>query len=162
MSRIGKTELAKLVADRTDLPPKTAQQVVGEVFDAIARELADGNSIAIRGFGTWRTKVQRARKGRDPRTGEELQIQARAKIGFKPGASLRDSVESSMESQILLDDAIATDTEVHAMLNHQSAEKILRQVRWGAHSLLGLAAAREGREFFSADGEDRKPQRNAG
>ena len=43
MSRIGKTELAKLVADRTDLPPKTAQQVVGEVFDAIARELANGN-----------------------------------------------------------------------------------------------------------------------
>ncbi|MFT4513437.1 MAG: nucleoid DNA-binding protein [Planctomycetota bacterium] len=157
MSRIGKTALTEIVAERTGLPANTVQCVIGEVFDAITRELAKGNAVSMRGFGTWRTKVLAPRQGRDPRTGEQIGIRARTRIDFNPGTSLRESAESSIESEVFLGDGVAPTTAIESVLNNvlddKSKGRILQQVRRCVRSLHGPAADREAHEFFSELGE---------
>lgn len=153
MSKAGKTEIANVVAERTDVSASVVNRVLTEAFAAIGEELAKGNSVTMRGFGTWRTKVLAPRGGRDPRTGEPLEIKARTRIAFKPGAALRESAESSIESEIFAGVGVARDTAIHSVLNNvldeEQSDLILEQVRRSIKSLLGPAADREAREFFT-------------
>lgn len=154
MSRVGKHELASIVAERTDLPESTTQRVITEVFAAITDELAKGNSVALRGFGTWHTKILSPRKGRDPRLGTPLAIGARTRVGFKPGNDLRASVESTIEAEIFLGGGVARGTAIDSVLNNvldqDASDLILSEVRRSIRSLLGPAAEREAHDFFSA------------
>jgi len=70
-----------------------AKQAVDVLFETLAEAIVEGERIEIRGFGSWEVKRTNARpRARNPRTGEEVYVPARRKVGFKPGKILRDAL----------------------------------------------------------------------
>lgn len=87
---MNKSELTKAVADSTGLKSTEAARLVDTVFDTIAASLKKGDQVAIAGFGTFVAKTRAAREGRNPSTGQAIQIAARTSAAFKPAAALKD------------------------------------------------------------------------
>ena len=89
---MNKAELIDAVAAAADLPKGEASRAVEAVTQAIADELSKGGQVAIVGFGTYQVKHRAARTGRNPKTGEPLQIPASNVPSFKAGKALKDAV----------------------------------------------------------------------
>ena len=89
---MNKTELCAAVAAKTGMTRKDAEAAVTAVIDVIGESLKDGEKVAIVGFGTFEVKDRPARKGRNPRTGEEIEIAASKAPAFKAGKALKDIV----------------------------------------------------------------------
>ena len=85
-----KSDLVEAIADRSNLPKTQAQAVVDDVFELIADGLSRGEKIDLRGFGTFSVKFQKARTGRNPRTGESVDVDEKHVPFFKTGKLLRD------------------------------------------------------------------------
>ena len=81
--------LTALAEDNPDLRSEEVEQVVDIFFDEIARRLADGGRVELRGFGAFSTRERDARKGRNPRTGETVDVPAKRVPYFKPGKDMR-------------------------------------------------------------------------
>ena len=79
-------------ASRASLSKSEAAAAVDGVFDAIQDALARGESVALTGFGTFSVRRRPARTGRNPRTGESIEIAASKAPAFKAGKTLRDAV----------------------------------------------------------------------
>nr|WP_050491845.1 HU family DNA-binding protein [Pseudomonas putida] len=92
---LNKSELVADVAQRADLNKATAQKVVDAFIDAIKASLSERKEVALVGFGTFKTEEREARIGRNPQTGEKLQIAAATKAKFVPGKNLRENVNFS-------------------------------------------------------------------
>ena len=85
MQTITKADLAKILADEIDCKNTMAKQAVDVLFETLAEAIIEGERIEIRGFGSWEVKRTNARpRARNPRTGEEVYVPARRKVGFKP------------------------------------------------------------------------------
>ncbi|RJY09495.1 integration host factor subunit beta [Aurantiacibacter aquimixticola] len=82
--------LQSLAADNPDLRPEEVEQVVDIFFDEIAKRLAEGGRVELRGFGTFSTRQREARTGRNPRTGEAVEVPAKRVPYFKPGKDMRE------------------------------------------------------------------------
>ncbi len=89
---MNKTELCAAVAAKTGMTRKDAETAVTAVIDVIGESLKDGEKVAIVGFGTFEVKDRPARKARNPRTGEEIEIAASKAPAFKAGKALKDIV----------------------------------------------------------------------
>lgn len=89
---LNKTELVSSVAEKAGITKKDAEKAVNAVFDVIGEALAQGDRIQLVGFGTFEVRERAARTGRNPRTGDEIDIPATRIPVFKPGKSLRDVV----------------------------------------------------------------------
>jgi len=87
---LNKTELIAKVAELTDLSKKDATKAVDAVFDAISDALQTGDKVQLVGFGTFEVRERQARKGRNPQTGDEIDIPASKMPAFKPGKSLKE------------------------------------------------------------------------
>ena len=87
-----KSDIAGRVADRIGLSRSAAGNAVDAVFGSVGEALGNGEEVRIVGFGTFTTKSRSARTGRNPRTGESLEIQASMAPAFKPGKVLKDAV----------------------------------------------------------------------
>ena len=87
-----KTELTVNVAERAGLDRKKADRAVNAVLEAIKQALKEGDKVQIIGFGTFENRTRSARKGRNPRTGEEIDIPASKLPSFKAGKSLKEVV----------------------------------------------------------------------
>ena len=87
-----KSDIAGRLVDRIGLSRSGAGNAVDAVFEAVGEALANGEEVRIVGFGTFTTKSRPARTGRNPRTGESLEIPASAAPAFKPGKVLKDAV----------------------------------------------------------------------
>ncbi len=85
-------ELANAVADKTGLPRAKAVTVVEAVFDTIGERLAAGQEVRLVGFGAFVVAERKAGKGRDPRTGAEIDIPESKSVRFRPGKALKDGV----------------------------------------------------------------------
>lgn len=72
---------------------KQAQEVVDAVFETITKSLSRGEEVTVTGFGTFRAVKVAARSGRNPKTGEQIQIPASIKPKFKAGKALKDAVK---------------------------------------------------------------------
>ncbi|MGG4499065.1 HU family DNA-binding protein [Brevibacillus reuszeri] len=81
------------VAEQTELTKKDATSAVDAVLDAIADALKAGDKVSLIGFGNFEVRERAARKGRNPQTGEEIEIAASKVPAFKPGKELKDSVK---------------------------------------------------------------------
>lgn len=92
MSVITKDELAKLVAERAGLESGQAKAAVEATIAEITAQLAAGNEVKFTGFGKFSTAARPAREGRNPRTGESMQIAAKTAAKFSPGAELKKAV----------------------------------------------------------------------
>ncbi len=89
---MNKTELIAAVAEKANITKKDADKIVAAVFESITGALANGEKVAINGFGNFEVKVRPARQGRNPRTGETITI-AEAKLpAFKAVKALKDAV----------------------------------------------------------------------
>ena len=89
---MNKSDLAGRVADRIGVSRSAAGDAVDAVFEAVGEALSRGEEVRIIGFGTFGTRHRPARSGRNPRTGESLEIAPSTTPTFKPGKPLRDSV----------------------------------------------------------------------
>ena len=91
---MNKTELAAAVAEETGLSRKESEAAVKAVINTITKELKDGGKVQIVGFGTFEVSERPARDGRNPHTGETIQIAASKAPKFKAGKALKDAVNS--------------------------------------------------------------------
>ena len=91
---MNKSELGSKVASQLSLPRATADRLVSAVFSTISETLAREENVAIAGFGTFSTHRRAARKGRNPRTGESIDIAPSTAPSFKAGKPLRDAVNA--------------------------------------------------------------------
>ncbi|CAN5269674.1 DNA-binding protein HupB [soil metagenome] len=87
-----KQELAQKVAEKADLSGSDAKNAVDATFDAIADELAGGNEVAVAGFGKFSVSDRSAREGRNPATGETIQIAASKAAKFSAAAALKKAL----------------------------------------------------------------------
>ena len=85
-------ELAAAVAKETGMTKASAAKAVHAVMHAIQNALCAGQRVALAGFGVFEVSHRPARTGRNPRTGEAIEIPAQSSVKFKPGKGLRDAV----------------------------------------------------------------------
>ena len=88
-----KSELIEAVSRRIDVPKKRAEDVVNAVFDAMKDALLEDERIEVRGFGSFSIREYKAKKGRNPRTGEQVFVDEKKSVHFKAGKELRDIVD---------------------------------------------------------------------
>lgn len=89
---MNKKELASAVAETTGLTKKDAEVVVDATLNAIKEKLASGENVKLVGFGNFEVRDRAARKGRNPQSGEEIEIAAIKAPAFKPAQALKDAV----------------------------------------------------------------------
>lgn len=87
-----KAELIESVASKVDLPRNTAERAVNTMFDEMVAALKQGDKVNISGFGTFSVSTRKARTGRNPKTGESIEIAASRAAKFKPGKTLKDEI----------------------------------------------------------------------
>jgi DNA-binding protein HU-beta len=85
---MNKAQLVEVIAAKT-ATKKEAQQIVDTILDSIKGSLRKREDVAISGFGTFRVKQTKARQGRNPKTGETIQIPAKKKIAFRASKELK-------------------------------------------------------------------------
>jgi nucleoid DNA-binding protein len=91
---INKTELAKAVAEETGLSNGQAKEAIEATLDQIANELTRGNEVSLPGFGKFAVTQRSARQGRNPQTGETIQIAASKAPRFQAAAPLKQALKA--------------------------------------------------------------------
>ena len=89
---MNKLQLTEAVAAKADVSKKVAAEAVNAILDVIAEALAAGDDVKITGFGGFEVKERAARTGRNPKTGEAVEIPASKYVAFSAGSSLKDKV----------------------------------------------------------------------
>lgn len=92
---MNKGELIQRVADETDMTQKQVDTILSSLIEVIKRQVANGDKVTITGFGTFEKRHRKARTGRNPRTGEAMQIEASSVPAFSAGKQFKDSVKAS-------------------------------------------------------------------
>jgi len=92
-----KSDLVKSVSQQVKQPETQVSAVVNATFNAIQAALANGDEVALTGFGTFRISERGAREGRNPQTGERITIPSRKSPSFKPGTQLKRAVAGEDE-----------------------------------------------------------------
>lgn len=87
---MNKTELAAVVAAKADFSKKDAEKAVNAVIGAVTDALKAGDKVQLVGFGTFEVRQREARQGKNPRTGEVINIPASKAPAFKAGKALKD------------------------------------------------------------------------
>ena len=89
---MNKADLIDAVAEDSDLTKTSAARALDSAIENITNALRGGNSVTLVGFGTFTVRQREARMGRNPRTGEPIQIKASRVPGFKAGKALKDAL----------------------------------------------------------------------
>lgn len=87
-----KSELVAKLAEQTNLNKADAEHVVSTVFNEITKALIMGNRVELRGFGVLSVRERNARIGRNPKTGEKVQVESKKVPFFKAGKSINDAL----------------------------------------------------------------------
>jgi integration host factor subunit alpha len=87
-----RAKLAKTIFEKVGLPKKEAQEIIEVILDTMKQTLTEGESVKISGFGTFNVRRKTPRRGRNPQTGEEMEISARKVVTFRPSSILRSKV----------------------------------------------------------------------
>ncbi|MDW5375291.1 HU family DNA-binding protein [Halomonas sp. HP20-15] len=89
---MNKSELIEAIAASADIPKAAASRALDAMIDTVSDSLKKGDSVALVGFGTFTVKERAARTGRNPQTGQPINIEAAKVPSFKAGKALKDSV----------------------------------------------------------------------
>ena len=89
---MNKSELVSAVAAKTDLTKADTERALKAFMETITETLKGGDQVTLIGFGTFLVRERKARTGRNPRTGETIQIKAANNPAFKAGKALKDAV----------------------------------------------------------------------
>jgi integration host factor subunit beta len=98
MTRMTKAELVEEVSRVSDLTKKHSEVIVDTVFQSIIDALHRGEKIELRGFGSFRLRKREPRKGRNPKTGDKVDVPPKRVPYFKPGKELKDLINQADES----------------------------------------------------------------
>ncbi len=104
-----KAELVEDVARAAELTKKDAERLVELVFESIIETLNQGEKIELRGFGSFRVRERGARRGRNPKTGDPVDIPAKRVPYFKPGKELKELINEEIPAA-----SSNTETSAHA------------------------------------------------
>lgn len=91
---MNKVELIGAVASKSEISKKDVEKVINAFTSIVTDTLVDGDKVTITGFGTFEVVERAARTGRNPQTGESIQIQASKSPKFKAGKALKDAVKA--------------------------------------------------------------------
>ena len=91
-----KAELVDEVARVVQLTKKQAETIVNIVFDSIVESLRAGQKIELRGFGSFRLRSRKSRTGRNPKTGEKVEVPSKKIPYFKPGKELKELINKAL------------------------------------------------------------------
>jgi len=94
--RMTKADLIDEVSQLAELTRKDSEVIVETIFDSIVRSLRVGDKIEIRGFGSFRTRQRKPRVGRNPKTGDRVEVPAKKIPFFKPSKELKDLVNTGV------------------------------------------------------------------
>ncbi len=97
MDRMTKAELVEEVSRVSDLTKKHSEVIVDTVFKSIIDALHRGEKIELRGFGSFRLRKREPRKGRNPKTGDKVDVPPKRVPYFKPGKELKDLINKEAE-----------------------------------------------------------------
>ena len=89
-----KTDLIEAISEKWGYPKKESAAIIDLIFTTMKRTLADGEKIKISGFGNFVVRDKHARTGRNPQTGEAMEISARRVLTFRPSQVLKDNLNS--------------------------------------------------------------------
>jgi|TARA_B100000700_G_scaffold330450_1_gene456742 DNA-binding protein HU-beta len=89
---VNKSELIEAIAASADIPKAAASRALDAMVDSVTESLKQGDSVSLVGFGTFSIKERAARTGRNPQTGQPIEISAAKVPSFKAGKALKDSV----------------------------------------------------------------------
>lgn len=90
---MNKTELIAAAAEQAGLTKKDTEKVINAALDAITAALVKGDKVQVSGFGIFEVKEREARTGRNPRTGEPMEIAASKNPAFKASKALKDAID---------------------------------------------------------------------
>jgi integration host factor beta subunit len=88
-----KQQLTDTIAEQTGRSKTDVETIIETLISTIGKALEGGDKVELRGFGSFSVKEKKARLGRNPRTGETIQIAAKRDASFKPGKELTDRLE---------------------------------------------------------------------
>ena len=96
-----KADLVKIICEKMGFALKESTEIVEQVFEIIKETLESGEKIKISGFGNFNVRTKRPRKGRNPKSGEEMVISGRKVVTFKPSSILRKVLNQEVLSSEL-------------------------------------------------------------
>jgi nucleoid DNA-binding protein len=96
---VTKKEIVKQISDRIGLTQLKTKEIVQLTFDAIVDTLLEDRRIELRNFGVFEVKLRKARKARNPRTGEKVDVPPKNVVTFKPGKEMEERVRQLTEAQ---------------------------------------------------------------
>jgi len=129
---VTKKEIVKQISDRIGLTQLKTKDIVQQTFDAIVDTLIEVGRIELRNFGVFEVKMRKARKARNPRTGERVDVEPKKVVTFKPGKEMEDKVrrfgnlpepEDKAETVVLGGDEEFTNAEETAGLKNPSPSR---------------------------------------
>lgn len=89
-----KADIVEKIAKRTGKSKREAEELTKLLFDLLKGALAGGEDVRVSGFGFFDVKEKAARTGRNPQTGEEITIEGRKVLGFRPAKALKDAINA--------------------------------------------------------------------
>jgi integration host factor subunit beta len=104
-----KAELVDEVARVVQLTKKQAETIVNIVFDSIVESLRSGQKIELRGFGSFRLRNRKSRTGRNPKTGEKVEVPSKKIPYFKPGKELKELINKAVAEGTLVPETESTE-----------------------------------------------------
>src|ERR1700704_674482 len=104
-----KAELVDEVARVVQLTKKQAETIVNIIFDSIVESLRSGQKIELRGFGSFRLRSRKSRTGRNPKTGEKVDVPSKKIPYFKPGKELKELINKALESATVTEATASQD-----------------------------------------------------
>lgn len=90
-----KDVLIEMIRDKVGFPVKEAKEILEIILEEVKTRLEDGKEVKISGFGKWTVKEKRTRPGRNPHTGEKIEISARRVVTFHPSDKMREAINNS-------------------------------------------------------------------
>jgi integration host factor subunit alpha len=88
-----KADLVDRIFEKIGLSKKEAQEIIEILFDTMKQTFVEGESIKISGFGTFNVRQKMARRGRNPKTGDDLEINPRKVISFRASNQIKSAIE---------------------------------------------------------------------
>ena len=95
---MNRTELIDMISDKAELTKASASRALDAVLESVTVSLKNGDPVVIVNFGTFTVKERAAREGRNPATGDKIQIKAAKVVGFKAGKALKEAVKGKPQS----------------------------------------------------------------
>ena len=93
---VTKRELCERIAKKTNQPQVVTKEIIQHFLDQITDELAAGNRLELRNFGVFETRLQPARKARNPRTNEVVHVDPKAVVSFKVGKAMNEQSQNAL------------------------------------------------------------------